>query len=170
MRVDAAVPPGGLCISGHRDTNSGKENTCWQEGTRCRHAVASTGMLAATTAVGLAYRASSGSCVGMRRAGLQPELVSSRTVRDTNRPTLPSSVASTVGRLKSAEVGLWTATAGAGQPAPSASRPSASRSRALGWSSDQFPDDPISELGVNEYPDTSIVGFAAMSKPTMSPA
>ena len=128
-----------------------EQKTCWQEGTRCRHAVASTGMLAATTAVGLAYRASSGSYVGMRRAGLQPELVSSRTVRDTNRPTLPSSVASAVGRLKSHQVRLWTATAVAGQPSPSASRPSASRSCAEPDVSEWFRRDTVPELGLSEY-------------------
>ena len=98
-------------------------------------------MLASATAVGLTRMASSAGYVGSRRAGLQFELVSSRTVRDTIRPTLPSSGASTVGRLKSRQVRLWTATAVAGQPAPSASHPSASRSCAALERSDQVHGD-----------------------------
>ena len=125
--------------------------TCWQEGTRCRRAVGRAGMLASATAVGLTRMASSAGYVGSRRAGLQFELVSSRTVRDTIRPTLPSSGASTVGRLKSRQVRLWTATAVAGQPAPSASHPSASRSCAALERSDQVHGDTRSERGVNEY-------------------
>ena len=106
--------------------------------------------MAATRAVGLTYIASLAGCVGSRRAGQQSALVSSRTACDTNRPTLLSPGASAVGRLKSHQVRLWTATAVAGQPSPSASRPSASRSCAEPDVSDQFPRDRISEFGLNE--------------------
>ena len=99
-------------------------NTCWQEGTCCRQAVARAGMTAATRAVGLTYIASLAGCVGSRRAGQQSALVSSRTACDTNRPTLLSPRASAVGRLKSHQVRLWTATAVAGQPSHSGTRPS----------------------------------------------
>ena len=150
MRVDAAAPPGGLCILGHRDTNSGKENTCWQEGTRCWQAVRRTGMMAATRAVGITHMASSAGYVGMRRAGLQSAIVSSRTACDTIRSPLPSSGALAVGRLESAQAGLWTATAGTGQPAPSASRPSASRSCAKPKVSEKFCGDTDSDLGLSE--------------------
>ena len=110
------------------------------------------GMLAATRAVALTRMASSAGSVGMRRAGQQGGDTIPRTVRDTIRPTLPSSVASTVGRLKSHQVRLWTATAGTGQPAPSASRPSASRSCAKPKVSEKFRGDTDSDLGVSEYP------------------
>ena len=151
MRVDATAPPCGMCISCHRDTIPARRDTCWQEGTRCRQAVARAGMLAAIRAVGFTYMASSAGSVGSRRAGLQHDDTIPRTVRDTIRPTLPSSGASAVGRMRSAQAGLWTATAGTGQPAPSASRPSASRSCAEPDASDRFPDDTISELGISEY-------------------
>ena len=137
---------------GHRDTNSGKENTCWQEGTRCWQATGRTGMTAATRAVGITHMASLAGCVGSRSTGLQHGDTIPRTVCDTIRPTLPSPGASTVGRLKSHQVRLWTATAGTGQPAPSASRPSASRSCAEPEVSDKFPRDTVSDLGLNEYP------------------
>ena len=96
-------------------------------------------MLAAIRAVGFTYMASSAGSVGSRRAGLQHDDTIPRTVRDTIRPTLPSSGASAVGRMRSAQAGLWTATAGTGQPAPSVSRPSASRSCAEPDESDRFP-------------------------------
>ena len=151
MRVDATAPPCGMCISCHRDTIPARRDTCWQEGTRCRQAVARAGMLAAIRAVGFTYMASSAGSVGSRRAGLQHDDTIPRTVRDTIRPTLPSSGASAVGRMRSAQAGLWTATAGTGQPAPSVSRPSASRSCAEPDESEKFPHDTISELGINEY-------------------
>ena len=135
---------------GHRDTNSGKENTCWQEGTRCWQAVGRTGMTAATRAVGITHMASLAGCVGSRSTGLQHGDTIPRTVCDTIRPTLPSPGASTVGRLKSHQVRLWTATAGTGQPAPSASRPSASRSCAKPKVSEKFRGDTDSDLGLSE--------------------
>ena len=106
------------------------------------------GMLAATRAVALTRMASSAGSVGMRRAGQQGGDTIPRTVRDTIRPTLPSSVASTVGRLKSHQVRLWTATAGSGQPSPSASRPSASRSCAEVDVSEWFRRDTVPEFGL----------------------
>ena len=108
-------------------------------------------MTAATRAVGITHMASSAGCVGMRRAGLQSAIVSSRTACDTIRSPLPSSGALAVGRLESAQAGLWTATAGTGQPAPSASRPSASRSCAKPKVSEKFRGDTDSDLGVSEY-------------------
>ena len=108
--------------------------------------------MAATRAVGITHMASSAGYVGMRRAGLQSAIVSSRTACDTIRSPLPSSGALAVGRLESAQAGLWTATAGTGQPAPSASRPSASRSCAKPKVSEKFRGDTCtdSDLGLSE--------------------
>ena len=124
-------------------------------------------MLAAIRAVGFMYMASSAGYVGMRRAGLQSAIVSSRTACDTIRSPLPSSGALAVGRLESAQAGLWTATAGTGQPAPSASRPSASRSCAKPKVSEKFRGDTDSDLGVSEY---SIMGTPADLGITAAPA
>ena len=105
--------------------------------------------MAATRAVGITHMASLAGCVGSRSTGLQHGDTIPRTACDTIRPTLPSpgasTACSTVGRLRSAQVRLWTATASAGQPAPSASRPSASRSCAEPEVSEKFPRDTDSK-------------------------
>ena len=122
------------------------------------------GMLAATRAVALTRMASSAGSVGMRRAGQQGGDTIPRTVRDTIRPTLLSSGASAVGRLSSHQVRLWTATAIAGQPSPSGTRPSASRSCAEVDVSDWFPRGGVPERGVSEYSVLAITVFTVKTR------